>query len=113
MNALLVLTVDLFDTRASAAVTLTADGVVEQLPITGGPEATTLSLPEIITDALTQCAAAAAHRVGVLMPPEQLVITHPPHWNQQQCAAVHAAVDAAGFAPNRVLVRARPVPVAG
>lgn len=85
MDELLVLTIDLSDAHASAAVTLAADGGVEQLPITGGPDGATLSLPAIVTDALTPCAAAAAHRTGVLIPPEQLVITYPPHRNQHQC----------------------------
>lgn len=81
--------------------------MVEQLPITGGPDGAILSLPAIVTDALTPCAAAAAHRIGVLIPPEQLLITYFPHWNQQRCDGVRAA----GCEPGRVLVHARPLPV--
>ncbi|OZC42664.1 hypothetical protein CH289_27100 [Rhodococcus sp. RS1C4] len=113
MNELLVLTLDVFDTHASASVTLTTGGVVEQLPITGGAAATTLSVDEIVDDALSQCAAAAARRIGVLTPPEQVVITHPAHWTSEQTGALHAALGAAGFAPNRALVHPRPAAATG
>ncbi|WP_141216174.1 MULTISPECIES: hypothetical protein [Nocardiaceae] len=113
VNELLVLTLDVFDTHASASVTLTTDGVVEQLPITGGPAATAQPLEEILADALSQCGAAAARRIGVLTPPEQVVITHPAHWTSQQSGALHAALDTAGFPPNRALVRPRPTAATG
>lgn len=113
MNELLVLTLDVFDTHASASVTLTTGGVVEQLPITGDPSATARPLEEILADALSQCAAAAAHRIGVVTPPEQVVITHPAHWTSQQSGAIHAALNTAGFPPNRTLVRPRPTASTG
>ena len=113
VNELLVLTLDVFDTHASASVTLTTDGVVEQLPLAGGPAATVQPLEEILADALSQCGAAAAHRIGVLTPPEQVVITHPAHWTSQQSGALHTALDTAGFPPNRTLVRPRPTASTG
>jgi hypothetical protein len=108
MNELLVLTVDVFDTHVSSAVTLTADGVVEQLALHAAAPAGTLSLTDVITDSISQGAVASAQRLGILASPEHLVVTHPLHWTSEQAATIHSAVDATGFTPGRVFVRPRP-----
>lgn len=111
VNELLVLTIDVFDTHACAEVTLTDAGIVEQLPISRSntPQAHTAvcSLDEVVSEALSLCTVAAARRVGILSPPEHMVITHPADWTSERTAAARASVDAAGFPPGRVVIRRR------
>ncbi|OLT31609.1 hypothetical protein BJF84_26585 [Rhodococcus sp. CUA-806] len=113
MTALIVLTVDFDDAGYSVMATLTDGGWVERLALTRGGTSVWKHgqhPSEVIDDALSQCTVATGRRLGVLTPPEQIVITYPQHWSSEWIDDAVGALTCAAYPPGAVYVRARPTP---
>ncbi|RRQ26167.1 hypothetical protein DK926_19405 [Rhodococcus sp. Eu-32] len=113
MTALIVLTVDFDEADYSVMATLTDGGWVQRLALTrGGTNAWKLGQhpSEVIDDALSQCTIAPGRLLGVLTPPEHIIITHPQYWAAGWIDDALGAVTGAAYPPGAVSVHARPTP---
>jgi hypothetical protein len=113
VTVLIVLTVDFDDVGYSVMAALTDGGWVERLALTrGGRTAWKQGQhpSEVIDDALSQCTIATGRRLGVLTPPEQIVITHPQDWSERWITDAVGSVTDAAYPPAAVYVHARQTP---
>lgn len=106
MHCSIVLTINIGRGPATAAVTDSATGRTEPLPLSADEQATARSQSPQALIPVTVARAAVAHarNAGVVTGPDTLVVTHPEQWSGEQVQAVLEAAATAGFAPDRVTV---------
>ena len=106
MNCSMVLTIDLDRGLATAAVTDSATGRTEPLPLSADERAAARSRsPQaLIPIATAPGAVAQALNAGVVTGPDALVLMHPHDRSSEQVQLVREAAVTAGFDPDRVTV---------